>query len=339
MGYVGTRYAFPTYFNFLNVLDYGAVGDGVTDDMAAIQAGIDAAVTAGKTLYFPANTYLVAGTLNIPSNAQLRGAGATSRLLKVETGTAVDIMNIHARSGVRISDLAFVGEAGDTTMNGGINVESTHDSILERLTFTGLMFGLFFYQQTPLSYNMTVTDIVSTDCRIGMFIAGLHDSAFARIDIEGWLSSGNLDHCMYISQDTYDLTFQTLNLKHGQGVCLQFESGNDTTTTRYTFNDVTLDATGNLWGGALYIATNFSYITMTDVHMIVPGTDYPCVKFGSAHFLSIDGFTAVGGYQFADTYGSTPSDIAFANGTYDGTTLPETIENVTRLTYTNVTVI
>jgi hypothetical protein len=50
--------------NYFNVIDYGAVHDGVTDDTVAIQAAINACHTAGGgTVFFPAGTYLIAGAL------------------------------------------------------------------------------------------------------------------------------------------------------------------------------------------------------------------------------------------------------------------------------------
>src|SRR5262245_2335680 len=66
-----------------DVTAFGAVGDGATDDRAAIQSAIDAAVAAGGgTVFFPSGGkgYLVGGTLNIPIKARnvlLLGYGAT----------------------------------------------------------------------------------------------------------------------------------------------------------------------------------------------------------------------------------------------------------------------
>jgi hypothetical protein len=46
-----------------NVKQYGAVGDGTTDDTAAFQAAIDSLGTNGGTVYVPSGTYRITGTL------------------------------------------------------------------------------------------------------------------------------------------------------------------------------------------------------------------------------------------------------------------------------------
>ncbi len=60
--------------SMLNVRDFGAVGDGQTDDTAAFQKALDAARDArGGTVYAPAGNYLFAGCLNVPNAVTLAG--------------------------------------------------------------------------------------------------------------------------------------------------------------------------------------------------------------------------------------------------------------------------
>lgn len=48
----------------VSVKDFGAVGDGITDDTAAIQAAIDS-LTAGGSCFFPRGTYLISDTITL----------------------------------------------------------------------------------------------------------------------------------------------------------------------------------------------------------------------------------------------------------------------------------
>ena len=58
----------------INVLDYGAKGDGVTNDTTAIQAAFNAATTlTGATIIFPAGNYLTTSTLTLPRCAHIMG--------------------------------------------------------------------------------------------------------------------------------------------------------------------------------------------------------------------------------------------------------------------------
>lgn len=66
----------PVIYNFVSVTDeeFGAVGDGVTDDTAAIQAAIDAQGT-GKMVWFPKGTYKITSGLLVASKTDMTLAG------------------------------------------------------------------------------------------------------------------------------------------------------------------------------------------------------------------------------------------------------------------------
>lgn len=59
----------------VNVKDFGAVGDGVADDRAAIQACLDYANTAGKCVLIPNGTYKVLDSLILYDYQVIRGQG------------------------------------------------------------------------------------------------------------------------------------------------------------------------------------------------------------------------------------------------------------------------
>lgn len=108
-----------------NVVDYGAAGDGSTDDTTAVQAAITAANSAGGgVVFFPKGTYLCQ-PLTMYANVGLRGVGITSILKKkYDSGTTAYLLNADSGSsstfiaGMSFADMQFRGTIDvDTTFN------------------------------------------------------------------------------------------------------------------------------------------------------------------------------------------------------------------------------
>ncbi len=112
------------------VSDYGAVGNGIADDTAEIQAAIDAAYAAGGgTVYLGAGTYKVSGTsdksdgaLRLLDNVTLQGAGMGVTIIKVQDGNPYNLTGIvrtpfnEITHDVAMYDLTLDGNRANNTM-------------------------------------------------------------------------------------------------------------------------------------------------------------------------------------------------------------------------------
>ena len=88
-----TRTASDKFSDEISVKDFGAKGDGLTDDTLAIQQ----ALTASNSIYLPEGTYLISGVITIAASQTLRGAGQTSVLLcQDKTFNAIEVVEDHA---------------------------------------------------------------------------------------------------------------------------------------------------------------------------------------------------------------------------------------------------
>jgi polygalacturonase len=100
----------------LNVREYGAKGDGVSDDTATIQAAVNAA-TSGATILFPRGVYLVSN-LAVKNRSGLAFIGeGRSSVIKQKTG-AERIATFHGSSDIVITKLGF--DANGITSYGGV---------------------------------------------------------------------------------------------------------------------------------------------------------------------------------------------------------------------------
>ena len=99
----------------INVMDYGAVGDGLTDDTAAINAAIAAAPAGGWVIQLgPA--HLISSTIEVNKPVRITGLSrentTASRLFKKSTMTTAAIKI--TTSNVTLENFALTGQAGNT---------------------------------------------------------------------------------------------------------------------------------------------------------------------------------------------------------------------------------
>jgi parallel beta-helix repeat protein len=142
----------------ISVKDYGAIGDGVTDDTLAIAE----ALAANLNVYFPEGTY-ICGPLTLRSGHNLHGAGQEAAIIKHATDT--NGFNGNAVSNVRISSMTINGDSANNLTSGiGVNI-------------------------TGASSHITLSDVRLTDWRQDGFAAG---AGASYITIDACRSDSNM---------------------------------------------------------------------------------------------------------------------------------------------------
>jgi Pectate lyase superfamily protein len=87
----GENVVFPLDANTLNVKDFGAKGDGRTDDTAAIQALLNAHPNGQRIIYLPNGTYLVSKTITWPAGTPGKGDDYKNTILQGQSESGVTI--------------------------------------------------------------------------------------------------------------------------------------------------------------------------------------------------------------------------------------------------------
>jgi hypothetical protein len=109
----------------VSVKDFGAVGNGVTDDTAAIQAAVTAIAATGGTIYFPVGTYKITDVITVNTGVYTTGIllkGAGNKSIISQTGAAKDAIKFSSTQVLNNSGLEDLGIVCSATAGNCITI-------------------------------------------------------------------------------------------------------------------------------------------------------------------------------------------------------------------------
>lgn len=206
----------------INVKDYGAVGDGVTDDYAAITA----AIAAGTMVFFPPATYAIGTGLTVGTVGQvLLGYGAT--LKKTANFEGITVTAVRAK----IVGLTINGN-GHSASGAGVLVESSR-AVVRDVVSIGNLDGIAVYGPGTIpGADLNIIDGCETygNAHSGIYLHNATDAFVANcivqtnaahgIILENQSYSATIVNCHIDDNNTGNVSGNNITAKQADSLCV-----------------------------------------------------------------------------------------------------------------------
>jgi len=223
------------------ITDFGATGDGVTDVTANINNALyqlycrQVNPQIRRSLYFPAGTYIVSDTLNIPPYCNLYGDGPDSTIIsfyvQTWTSTIAYASGVLVKNGASYYRSAAAVPIGTTISNTIYWTATTLPSYIFRtadsLQQTGANIGSNGASQ-PGSFEIARMKFTTNMTHNGCYIEAAQDCSFESVNISG------------------PETTSTLTVDTNQTACVRFNTTASYVCSNIEWNHGTF--TGMVWG-------------------------------------------------------------------------------------------
>ena len=315
-GYVDLRY---------NVRDYGAKGDGSTNDTSAIQAAIDAAKVTGGTVYFPRGLYIITSSLTYTSvstdpGARVHFAGdgiGASGIKQTGTGNGLTISGYTATTVnpniyTHIYGLSFIG----STSGQGVAINDGAYAYIEACQFTGWAYGFygsdflastfvscqfrfnqrgFLFERIGGSYASSPNAVTMVNCEIGanslyggwVLGPGVFTMQGGAIEGNGTTNGSTSNWGLRISEPSGSTAIESAVGISIDGVYFEANIG---LADLWISSSATKPGVTNNINGCSFVRTGSSYVTNNILLDSTAGN-------GFNNFISGCGFKSMGGYS------------------------------------------
>jgi Pectate lyase superfamily protein len=222
---------------FFNVKDpaYGAIGNGSTDDTAAIQAAINAVAAAGSgCIFFPGGTYKITSTLTVTTGGlAFAGASLGSVFLQPAGAISGNLITVTGANDVSIRDLTIQPASTTYSSNPAINAIQVNHSNGFRVINVNVLYNNGWALQinsdaTSDSYFPHVINFHALSCASGIQLVGTnsttHNSGAFFVDVVAdQMQNGDSIQIL----DVHDVTISNLegsnfssgSMVHIKGLC------------------------------------------------------------------------------------------------------------------------
>lgn len=269
---------------YINVKDFGAIGDGVTNDTVAIQGVLD---SYDGVIYFPNGDYLVTETLIIKGGQTILGESILNSRIKYLGDN--DLFRRTDESGrvefITIKDINLTG-AGKHLNNSAINLTGIDHGYINRCYISEFNIGVLISDRDEVigtgsrSYYNIIDEVRITSINTGVVIRGNKPNANkvlnSRIsscingivvDIARHRDEGPVNSLVFHGNYFYNLE-NSIQVGHSIGINI---TDNRHETVEYGVNFETYSGNGNdSYHDRYYLAGNYYSTDLTDPYKHFP---------------------------------------------------------------------
>lgn len=161
-------------FNFkntyLNVKEFGAIGDGNTDDTTAFEKALTEAQKSGKTLFIPIGTYIISDTITLSNIKGVNIVGERFSEKNISNSTKImftgtnSLLKIYGAYNFKIENVSFFGNSNNKIINFSYLSDEEKNVINSRLGFVYFNGVGFFDCVNAIEFNSPSGYVYLNEC-------------------------------------------------------------------------------------------------------------------------------------------------------------------------------